>query len=204
MEDSNERLRDARKRAGFKSARKAAQRHGWVISTYASHENGQTAVPQDAATAYAKAYGVTPEWILFAKKPGKPISSSRPKIVPLVGYVAAGAETIFTPAGELGEVDAPEGATAATVAVEIRGDSLGALFDRWLVFYDDVRRPVERNSDLIGRLCVIGLEDGRIVIKKLRNSRTKGLFHLISGNNDPPITDVAIEWAARVRNMVPR
>lgn len=201
MGTSNDRLREARIQAGFKSARSAAIRHGWTPSTYASHENGQTDVPKDAAADYAKAYGVTAEWILFdgvrhARKGTRGLPT-----VPLAGYVGAGATAYFTAAGELGEVEAPEGSSKATVAVEIRGDSLGALFDRWLVFYDDVHRPM--TSELIGRLCVIGLEDGRILIKKPQRSRTKGLYHLIS-NVEPPIFDVAIEWAAKVRAMVPR
>jgi hypothetical protein len=68
--------------------------------------------------------------------------------VPLVGYVSAGAATTyFQQDGQLDEVPPPDGASEATVAVEIRGDSLGSFFDRWLVFYDDVRRPV--TNDLV-------------------------------------------------------
>jgi hypothetical protein len=88
-----------------------------------------------------------------------------------------------------------------TVAVEIRGESLGALFDRWLVYYDQVERPV--TPELIGKLCVVGLADGRVLIKKIQRSKAKGLFHLIS-NTEAPLTDVAIEWAARVTSMQPR
>src|SRR5262245_21011143 len=51
------------------------------------------------------------------------------RTVPLVGYVGAGAQAHFTAAGELGRVPAPEGSTDATVAVEIRGESLGSFFD---------------------------------------------------------------------------
>lgn len=64
MDETNTRLRQARKKAGFKSARAAAIRHNWVPSTYASHENGQTPVPKDAAREYAKAFKVTSAWLL--------------------------------------------------------------------------------------------------------------------------------------------
>lgn len=126
-----------------------------------------------------------------------------PEEVPLVGYVGAGAEAHFygTADDPNETVPAPDGATPSTVAVEIRGESLGALFDRWLVFYDDRREPV--TQDLMGRLCIIGLADDRVLVKKLRPSRTKGLFHLLS-NVEEPILDVAVEWAARVKIMVPR
>ncbi len=64
MDESNTRLRKARLDAGFKSARRAAIRHNWILSTYASHENGQTPVPIDSAKAYAKAFKVDLAWLL--------------------------------------------------------------------------------------------------------------------------------------------
>ena len=100
--------------------------------------------------------------------------------------------------GDLDEVDQPRGSTEATVAVEIRGDSLGPFFNRWLVFYDDVRRPV--TSDLIGELCVVGLADGRVLIKQMQRGSAEGLFNLIS-STEKPILDVAIEWAAKVNSI---
>jgi len=64
MDETNTRLRQARQAAGFKSARAAAIRYNWTPSTYASHENGQTPVPRDAAKAYAKAFKVDVAWLL--------------------------------------------------------------------------------------------------------------------------------------------
>lgn len=120
--------------------------------------------------------------------------------VPLVGYVGAGAAAHFVPSGQLGEVDRPDWASSTTVAVEIRGDSLGPLFDRWIVYYDDVRRPV--TPDLLGKLCVVGLVDGRVLIKKLRRGKGK-TFDLLS-QNEEPIRAVLVEWAGLVKQMVPR
>lgn len=64
MDESNTRLRQARIKAGFRSARAAALRHNWVVSTYASHENGQTPVPKETADQYAKAFKVSRAWLL--------------------------------------------------------------------------------------------------------------------------------------------
>ena len=70
MGDSNDRLKEARKKAGFRSARSAALRYGWTPSTYASHENGQTGtVPVDAAKEYADKFGVSQGWILTGENP---------------------------------------------------------------------------------------------------------------------------------------
>jgi len=208
-----ERLRYAREKY-FKSARIAAKALGIAVSTYGAHERAEAPGGRDYGPDEAKRYGrrfrVTPEWLLTGRKieptdgrvGPEPEEPPAPK-VPVAGYVGAGAETHFyaVSQGGLDEIDAPEGSTPDTVAVEIRGDSLGTFFDRWLVFYDDVRREV--TPDLLGKLCVVGLDDGRVLIKKLQRSRSHGLFNLVS-QTEAPILDVAIEWAAKVKSMMPR
>jgi hypothetical protein len=57
-------------------------------------------------------------------------------------------------------------------------------------------------SDQIGRLCVVGLSDDRVLVKKIRRG-SDGLYDLLS-NTEGPIRGVTIDWAARVRLMVPR
>lgn len=123
--------------------------------------------------------------------------------VPLVGYVGAGAVARFygEAQGELERVRAPKYATSDTVAVQIHGESLGALFDHWLVYYDDVRSPV--TPDMYGVLCVVGLPDDRVLIKRIRKAKTPNLYHLDS-NTEPTINDVEIAWAAKVKSMEPR
>lgn len=194
------RLKSARVAAGYTTAPEAAAALGIKEPTYLGHENGSRGFKGRAAQ-YARRFGVSFEWLVTgrgsrARRAAAPAEGT----VPLVGFVSAG-EAHFTAAGELGNVAAPGDPTDTTVAVEIRGDSLGSFFDRWIVFYDDVRRPM--TEDLIGRPCVIGLVDGRVLIKKPQRSRTRGLFHLLS-NTEPPILDAEIEWAARVKVMAPR
>ena len=197
----------------FKSARVAAQALGIPIATYGAHERAEAPGGRDygpdQAKKYARRFGVTPEWLLtgYGEGPGEqpPFGPEAPDIpdqpkVPVVGYVGAGSKAHLYDViqGNLDEVPRPAGATDATVAVEIRGDSLGAFFNHWLVFYDDVHRPV--TPDLIGELCVVGLEDGRILIKQIQRGRTEGLFNLLSAA-EKPILDVAVDWAAKVNSM---
>jgi DNA-binding XRE family transcriptional regulator len=197
-----DRLKKARIEAGYESAAKAARAFGWTPSAYTHHENGTRGVSPDLAREYAKAFRKPVEWLLYGTAPKKAANDDKPRTVELVGYVGAGAEThFFSDQGKIDDVPAPEGASDETVAVEIRGESLGPLFDRWLVFYDDVRRPI--TQDLIGKLCVVGLSDGRILIKQIKKARGGKHYHLLS-NTEPPILDVEIEWAAKVINMVPR
>lgn len=123
--------------------------------------------------------------------------------VPLVGFVGAGAAAHYYAEGQ-GEherVKAPNDANPETVAVQIKGDSLGPLFDTWLVYYDDVRSEV--TSDMIGVPCVVGLPDDRVLIKSIRRAKSPGFYHLES-NTEPTILDVEIVWAAKVKSMGPR
>jgi hypothetical protein len=126
-----------------------------------------------------------------------------PRTTPIVGAVGAGSATILYSEGDhSGEwVSAPDGATDKTVALEIRGSSLGLSFDGWLLFYDDVRAPV--TPDLIGRLCVVCVVDGRVLVKNLKAGQLPGRYNLLS-NTEPPIYDVQVHWAARVKQMTPR
>jgi len=81
-----------------------------------------------------------------------------------------------------------------------RVHSAGGDFEE-LDLYDELRRPV--TADLIGKECVVGLPDGRILVKKIHRSKSRGLFHLY-GNFGDPILDTPIDWAARIRSMAPR
>lgn len=131
-----------------------------------------------------------------------PAPASR-RTVPLIGHVSAGARAVLFGEGQgpFGEAPWIDGANADTVAVEIRGDSLGSFFNEWLVYYDNVERPVTR--DLIGKLCVVGLTDARVLVKKLKESPDPRRFHLLSQTEDP-ILDVEVVWAAKVKTMTPR
>lgn len=172
----------------------AALRMGLSRGGYIKLERGERRLTSEYIARAASVYRVPQVDV---------IGGDEPDTVPLVGYVGAGAEAHFyaTGQGPFELVPAPEGSNEKTVAVEIRGTSLGALFDQWLVFYDEIRTPV--TPDLIGKLCVVGLPDERVLIKQIKPSRERGLYHLLS-NTEPPILDAQVDWAARVRNLVPR
>jgi SOS-response transcriptional repressor LexA len=125
------------------------------------------------------------------------------RTVKLKGYVGAGAEAHFYALSDedFEEVEAPISANDQTIAVEIKGTSFGPLMDSWIVYYDDIRSPI--TEDLLGKICVVGLADDRILIKKIvRDGR--GGYNLLSNSSEPPILDVDIEWAAKVTDMKPR
>ncbi|SDR02212.1 helix-turn-helix transcriptional regulator [Pseudovibrio sp. Tun.PSC04-5.I4] len=63
----NERLRQARFSAGFKTATAAAKSLGVNNSTYASHENGSRAFNHDDAAHYARRFKTTPQFLLYGE-----------------------------------------------------------------------------------------------------------------------------------------
>lgn len=70
MNDRPIRLRQARANAGFENATEAAKRFGWTISTYLGHENGSRGFKIDSAREYARAFKVSPEWLMFGGPEG--------------------------------------------------------------------------------------------------------------------------------------
>jgi len=64
MENQAERLRAARMAAGYPSARSAAQKFDWKVSTYTAHENGQNGFDISDARKYGLAFSVNAAWLL--------------------------------------------------------------------------------------------------------------------------------------------
>lgn len=192
------------------SIEKLAEKVGLSVSYVSRLEKGGRNLAVANLEKFAKAFGVKDTELLPGSDdeapPPEPDDRTdvRPvgKMVSLVGYVGAGSQAHFYAVAQenLDEVAAPDDWTKDTVAVEIRGDSLGSFFDRWIVYYDDVRSPV--TSDLYNKLCIVGLADDRVLIKKIRG-RADGLYDLLSVREDP-IEGVAVEWAAKVKSMRPR
>src|SRR5271163_2081879 len=176
-------------RQGLKEKRKTrsglAKALGRSPSAVTDLLNGTRRLRAEEIAIVAEYLGVEPPRLVGGGRPAH--ATGR---VPLVGYVGAGAIAHFYGDGQgpFDEVPAPDAASPKTVAVQIRGHSLGALFDNWLVFYDDVYDPP--GDDLVGRMCVCGLPDGRVLIKALKRSQIHGLWTLLS-NTEPPIYDVA-------------
>lgn len=63
------RLREARIAAGFPNAAEAAQRFGWPVVAYRSHENGIRGLKSAIVARYAKAYKVSFTWLATGEGP---------------------------------------------------------------------------------------------------------------------------------------
>jgi DNA-binding XRE family transcriptional regulator len=87
-----ERLRAAREKR-YATAKDAATAHGWNEVTYRSHENGIRNFPLSAARKYAKAFGVSPSYLLGIAVNGEAHAAPVNSVinVPLVARASAGA-----------------------------------------------------------------------------------------------------------------
>lgn len=188
----NQRLRAARKKAGFSSAAKAAARFGWNTSTYRSHENGQTQPGADDAEKYAHAFKVEPDWIMFGDKPRR---ADPPHTVPVHGYVGAGAGIDpFEDTHPIDHIELPA-LDDQLQCVVVRGLSMyPRYFDGEKLLYSAERRSPAR---LVGEECVVRLTNGQMLVKIIRRGSRKTLFNLESWNA-PLLEDQAIDWASPI------
>jgi DNA-binding XRE family transcriptional regulator len=68
MSEASDRLRKARERAGYSSAKAAAEAMGVPVATYIQHENGSRGFPAGRAERYGRFFRVAPEWLLYGSK----------------------------------------------------------------------------------------------------------------------------------------
>lgn len=88
--EPGERLRDARTKADL-TVEQLAERVQKAASTVRAHENGQNGIKAPMADRYARALGVSPEWLLYGRSPGDRSSVPELAEMPLMSNIQAGA-----------------------------------------------------------------------------------------------------------------
>lgn len=92
METPADRLKAARQKSGYETAKGAAEAMGAVVSTYIQHESGVRGYPAKTAARYAKFFRVGPEWLLYGRGTSDPVITEPVlQALPLLGQVRAGA-----------------------------------------------------------------------------------------------------------------
>lgn len=189
-----ERFRKAREDAGL-SQSELARRVGVRQQTIASIESGAIKSTK-AIYRFAAEMGVQASFL----DPEIPAAPDGNRLVPLLGYVGAGAEIFSIDDHEKGasieEIPAPPGVSSeSVVALRVRGDSMLPVYKPGdLIFYDKAERG--DLTHLLGKDVIVHLDDGRTFLKELR--RSNGDLYLHSHNAEP-IFRPKIAWAAKVR-----
>ena len=193
------RLRWAMNRASVTTAAELARRtRGQVGESTAASYLRETRAPKGASLrALAKALSVNPVWLDTGEGTPELVLSAGEEVErEVIGYVGAGGEAVFEPV-PIGTIRLMS-SSDTTVAVQIRGDSLGHGFDGWYAVYDNVQNPV--TDALSARLCVVGTSDGRTLIKWIYAT---GKTHMLVSGTGANERGVKLAWGAEVLSLQP-
>jgi phage repressor protein C with HTH and peptisase S24 domain len=194
-------IRLLRKKLGLKQP-EFADRVGVSQGTVSRWESG-AAPTHDHLLALAKLDGISLDEFLLGAV-GRPAGEQGPPI-PVVGYVGAGASVYpiddEDQASGFGTIERPPFITGEAIAVEVRGDSLVPVAeDGWKLIYTGEQEVFE--DEVLNKLCVVALADGRVLVKRLVRGSKPQRYHLLS-TNAPMIEDAEVLWAAKVRAIIP-
>lgn len=206
LSSAADRLAYARALAGYASPRSAARTFGWNENTYKSHENGirqSAGLKEEHARKYARAFNVSLAWLMTGR--GEPKGrDAQPELVRIIGRVGAdagGAVLLAFGDASYDMAPMPPGGTTKTVALEVNGSSMPMFADDGsLIYFDD--QKVEPTPDLIGEICAVETEDGRVLVKRLQRGSEPGLWNLESIVG-ATIKDVRLRWAAEITGITP-
>lgn len=172
----------------------AAEAMGMSLGGYRKLEYGERQLKLAQIQAAAKAFGVSPAQVVDPQE--QPILD----IVGRVGGSTDGGILQDTDHGPFGQIEAPVGASGTEAVVEVSGHSMGIYApDGSLILYDNRHDPP--HDDMLGEVCVVGLPDGRTLVKRLLRGSRRGLFDLESIVGDT-IRDQRVDWAAVVQVVV--
>lgn len=172
-------------------------------STLASFVQGiSQSLKGETEEKIATAYDTTVDAI-FAGAMNTP--SSRPaQLVRIIGQVGADASgsVVMTTAHDSWDMAPPApGGTSASVALDVRGDSMHTFAENGaLIYFEDQRAPLD--PELIGVPCVVETEDGRVLVKRPKRGSQPGLYDLES-DFGAVIRDVRLRWAAEITAVIP-
>jgi DNA-binding XRE family transcriptional regulator len=166
-----------------------AERLGVSIGSISRYESGLDGISTKFLGDVAAAYGVS---VLEIFEPGD---------IPLYGHVGAGAEILVSHESHGGEtVTRPAGVSGDLAAVRVAGDSMvDKYYPGDILFYSNDMQAAD--ADVVGRYCVVNLDDGRMMVKKVTRGKRFGTYTLLSAGAEP-IVDVLLRWAAPIRAVI--
>jgi transcriptional regulator with XRE-family HTH domain len=163
-------------------------------------ERGLVPLGEEHHAPLAAALNITPPDLF--RDPSAPLDRGQ-RYVRIIGRAGADTE------GRLVQSDAdenydyapfPPGGTSDAVAVRVVGDSMRAIAeDGALIYFRDQRNPP--TPDMIGYNCIVELEDGRVLFKRLLRGPEPGIY-MLESQVGPPI-EARIRWAAEPTAIIP-
>jgi transcriptional regulator with XRE-family HTH domain len=81
------------------------------------------------------------------------------------------------------------------LALVMRENSVSGLLTGWTLYFDPGFLPDLQTST--GSLCVVGMVDGAILVRRVAQGSQKSRYHLLGSNTDP-IFDVRLQWVTPI------
>lgn len=191
-----DRLRLARRQAGFPSARAAALAHGWTVSTYTGHEGTGNDISVEAAAKYAAAYERSLAWLIA----GTPDPAKTTCVLPVCGVIGAwgvvqNTNKLCAPR-RIREIVVPFVVEGAAGAFLVPGPTRNTHYkpDTALIVAEHTRDI----DSLIGSEVVCCCGDGGIRFGELFAGDEPGIYNL-EGKPGKVTHAGRVQWAARVR-----
>lgn len=170
MDEPKDRLKEARAKAGFKSAAAAWRHYKFDIteSGYRHHENGTRDLDYRDAQIYAKAYGTTPEWLMDGRLDDEPELGPRQiREVRLLSWVGAGKLGPVAPIESIehnGTFPVGRLPPGDWVALSVEGNSM----DRIAVDGSTIIVNRRERTPMNGKFYVFCAKDGETTFKRYR------------------------------------
>ncbi|TPW29695.1 LexA family transcriptional regulator [Martelella alba] len=162
-----ERLKEARRMAGFGGVTSAAAQFGWNENNYKAHESGRNGFTVTDGRKYARAFKVSFHWLYLGE--GSPTPSDKEEMIPLVSFISAG--KLSEPNGH----SEPESQTLFPrcnlpngdwIALKVEGDSMDLYSPPGsIIFVNRLEKDV-----VDGGLYVVMTDDGDATYKKFRTN----------------------------------
>lgn len=175
---------------------KAADEMGVSRSQFIKLERGERRLTSDYIAQAAQAFGVRAADI---------IDDPEENIIPLMGYIGAGAEIMpefeQVPPEGLDQIHVPFPLPAEMIALEVRGDSMLPVYKdgHIVVVYRDQKRPTHA---FFGEEAAVRTSDGRRFLKTIM--RGNGNAVTLMSFNAAPIENVQLDWIGEIFATIPR
>lgn len=183
MLSPSERLKLARERAGYETAKDAAEAMGIPVPTYSQHENGRRGFPAGRAPQYARKFKVSEQWLLFGK--GDPDSVDAPLAgIPIIGEIPGGNWRQAVKQSRNSVPSPDPSIPAGAFALRVTGDSMDKYVDEGGIIIID---PEDR-ALLSGKFYAVMNGEGETTFKQFKADPAR----LVPCSTNPAHRDIMI------------
>lgn len=169
MDTPAKRLKAARERAGYETAKAGADALGMKEAGYRHHENGTRDISYRSAQKYAKAFKTTAEWLMDGERDEEELGPKQPRQAALLSWVGAGQLGPVAPIESIevvGHIAVDRLPPGDWVALQVEGSSMDriAVDGSTIIVNRRDRRLVS------GKFYVFIAKDGEATFKRYRTN----------------------------------